>query len=397
MASGGSGDYLYTWTSVPSGFSSDIPDPIVSPSVNTTYTVAIDDGYSTVNGNTAVTVNSLPVPEAGPDKTIPFGTSTSIQGSASSGSGNYSYHWEPADKLVNPYNPQPTTVLLSETTLFSLTVTDVQTGCVCDQPDYMTVVITGNALNVNPVAEPDTICSGEPVHLYSLAGGGSGIYEYYWTSNPAGLSDTAKNPVVQPLVTTTYSVSLTDGYTYVNGSTSVVVNQTPLIALGADATSCVFDTLTLDAGNPGSTYLWSNGTTLRTLRIYTTGIGFDMRTVSVTVTSPEGCTATDQRTITFDFAACNGIDDPVAESGFHIYPNPGSGVIHIDNDKNIGNCLLNITDIFGREIVKNQVIIFSDTDKTFNLNLESYPPGLYLIRISAGGIDLVAMKYLLNR
>jgi len=92
-----------------------------------------------------------------------------------------------------------------------------------------------------------------------------------------------------------------------------------------------------------------------------------------------------------------GTNDPIAESGFHIYPNPGNGMIHVDNDDGIGNCLLNITDIFGREVVKNQEIIFTETDRTFNLDLESYPPGLYLIRLSAGGKDLVAMKYLLNR
>jgi hypothetical protein len=170
-----------------------------------------------------------------------------------------------------------------------------------------------------------------------------------------------------------------------------------MIALGPDVTACVFDTLTLDAGNQGSSYLWSNGSTEKTLRVVTTGIGFDIKTYWVTVTSPEGCIATDQRTIIFDFAACNGVDEPFAESGFHIYPNPGNGMIHIENDAGIGNCLLSITDIFGRQVLKNQEIIFTEDDRTFNLNLESYPPGLYLVRISASGKDLVAMKYLLNR
>jgi hypothetical protein len=388
---------VYEWTSTPPGFNSDIADPIVSPLVNTIYSVAIDDGYSQITGDVDVTVNSLPVPEAGPNQTIPFGTSTLLHGSGSSGSGLYNYHWEPADKVINPNLFETTTIILDATTLYTLTITDQVTGCVCSQPDNVEVVITGNALNVNPMAQPDTICSGEPAQLYALAGGGAGIYTYEWTSVPPGFSDTAANPVVNPMVTTIYSVSITDGYTHVNGSASILVNQTPLIALGPDATVCVFDTLILDAGNEGSNYLWSNGSTGRTYRLTTTGIGFDMRTVWVTVTSPEGCIATDQRTIIFDFAACNGIKDPIAENGFHIYPNPGDGMIHIDNDAAIGNCLLTITDIFGREVVKNREIIFSDTDKTFSLDLESYPQGLYLIRISAGGKDLVVMKYLLNR
>lgn len=397
MASGGSGIYSYSWTSDPPGFTSDLQDPVVAPLLTTTYTVTVDDGYSIADGNVQVTVNQLPVPEAGPDKTIAFGTSTVLQGSAGGGSGTYIYHWEPADKLISPYVPQPTTTLLDETTLYTLTVTDAQTGCVCGEPDNVTVVITGNALNVNPMAQPDTICSGESVQLYSLAGGGSGNYEYYWTSVPAGYTSALENPVVEPMVSTVYSVSITDGYTYVSGTASVTVNLTPAIDLGPDATVCVFDTLTLDAENPGSSYIWSNGSTERIIRVATTGIGFDFKTITVTVTSPAGCVATDQRTIAFDFAACNGIDDLIAESSIHIYPNPGNGIIHIVNDAGTGKFELSITDIFGREIINNQEIDFSENDGSFKLNLESYPPGLYLIKISENGCYLASMKYLFKK
>jgi hypothetical protein len=397
LASGGSGVYAYSWTSNPPGFTSDISDPVVNPVQNTTYSVSINDGFSIVSGDAPVTVNPLPVPNAGPDKTIPFGTSTSLQGSASSGSGNYYYSWEPANKLVDPHVASPTTVILDETTLFSLTVTDVETGCISGEPDNVEVVITGNALNVNPTAQPDTICSGETVNLYSLAGGGSGRYEYYWTSLPPGLNDTNANPVVQPMVSTTYSVSITDGYTQVSGTTRVVVNPTPVVELGPDATICVFDTVTLDAANEGSAYLWSNGSTERTLHVGMTGIGFNITTIWVTVTTPEGCMTTDQRTLIFDFAACNGIDEPGAESGFRIYPNPGNGIIHIDHDAGLENLLLIVTDIYGRELVKNQAINFSAIYKSFDLKLDSYPPGLYLIRISTNGKNLVSLKYLLNR
>jgi hypothetical protein len=359
--------------------------------------VSVYDGFSTVNGNVNVTVHQLPVPDAGPDKTIAVGTSTMLEGSASLGSGSYLFHWEPADSLVNPNVAQPTTTLLHATTLYSLSVTDAQTGCVCSASDNVTVVVTGNALNVNPLAQPDTICSGESVQLYSLAGGGSGFYEYYWTSVPAGYTSTEVNPVVEPIVSTVYSVSITDGYTYVSGTANVVVNPAPVINLGPDATVCVFDTLTLDAGNPGSSYVWSNGSTQQIITLATTGIGFDFKTISVTVTTPDGCTAFDERTIIFDFAACNSIDDPFSENGFHIYPNPGNGIIHIENNAGIENCLLSVNDIFGREVIKNHEIHFSDAAGTFYLDLASYPPGLYLIRISENGNDMASIKYLLKR
>jgi hypothetical protein len=399
MASGGSGEYTYQWTSNPGNFTSGISNPVVNPTVTTDYSVIVDDGFSQVNGNVTVTVHSLPVPNAGPDKTIPFGTSTTLQGSAVSGSGVYNYSWEPANKLVDPHLAMPTTILLDATTVYTLTVTDAQTGCVCSEPDNMEVTITGNALAVTPIAQPDTICSGETIQLFSQASGGAGnlFYNFTWTSQPPGFSSGEKDPTDQPLVNTVYTVVLDDGYKQVGGSVAVIVHPSPDVNIGQDATVCVFDTIPLDAGNDGCNYLWSNGSTEKILRVATIGIGFDMRTFWVTVTAPGGCFQTDYRTIIFDFAACNGIDDPVDENDFQIYPNPGNGTIQIENNAGLENCLLNITDIFGREIVKNQLIKFPGHGMNFNLDLGSYPPGLYLIRISADGKDLVAMKYLLKR
>jgi hypothetical protein len=396
LASGGSGNYTYEWTSTPIGFNSELPDPVVNPTQTTTYHLTLEDGYSITTGNIVLTVNQLPVPNGGPDKIIPFGTSTTLQGGASGGSGQYSYQWQPSYMLVNPNVPMPVTLNLNSTTLFTFTVTDSQTGCACSEPDQVLVTVTGNALNVSPLAEPDTICSGAPVQLYSLAGGGSGIYEYYWTSQPSGFTSTSANPVVDPIVTTTYNVSITDGYTYVNGTATVIVNPTPVVDLGGDATVCVFDTITLDAGNPGSSYIWSNGAVTQSIKVATTGIGFDFKTISVTVTTPQGCTTTDQRNIIFDFAACSGIEEPEGVSGFNIYPNPGNGTIHIENLLGARYCKVSVSDIYGRKIIDEKPVRFTETDKDFSLDLKQNPPGIYFIRVSENGKNLVSMKYLLH-
>ena len=46
IASGGSGSYTYTWTSTPAGFTSTLANPIANPAVNTTYNVAVFDGFT---------------------------------------------------------------------------------------------------------------------------------------------------------------------------------------------------------------------------------------------------------------------------------------------------------------------------------------------------------------
>lgn len=60
VASGGSGTYSYTWTSVPQGFTSAAQNPVAMPNVSTTYTVVVNDLYSigSVTASVVVTVSS---------------------------------------------------------------------------------------------------------------------------------------------------------------------------------------------------------------------------------------------------------------------------------------------------------------------------------------------------
>jgi len=344
-----------------------------------------------------VTVHQLPVPEAGTDQMIVYGTPTVLNGSASSGSGNYNYHWEPSDKLKYPDIPQPETVNLFETTLFTLNVTDAVTGCICSETDDMSVIISGDALSVNPSAQPNTICAGDSTRIFSLAGGGTGSYTYSWTSEPPGFIASVADIIIKPIVSTVYYVVISDGFNSANGSVGVTVNPSPTVALGPDTTVCVFDAITIDASNEGSEYLWNNGSVDRTITIASTGIGFDIRTVSVTVTSPEGCTTTSQRTIAFDFVACSGIGDHDNAGSLRIYPNPGNGLIYLENPGQSDRFLLTITDCLGRDIVKNKEIIFSESTRQNILDLKSHPAGIYLIRLTGNGITPVSIKYILNK
>lgn len=61
MPNGGSGNYTYPWTSDPLGFTSDLPDPKVSPLVTTDYMVVINDVSSITSGNVAVIVRPSPI------------------------------------------------------------------------------------------------------------------------------------------------------------------------------------------------------------------------------------------------------------------------------------------------------------------------------------------------
>ena len=222
---GGSGTYSYSWTSSPAGFSSTISNPVITPGITTTYTLDVSDGVTNASSATVVVVNPNPIADAGTDKTIALGSSTMLNGSASNGSGTYTYVWTPTADLVNANIQNPTTISLFTNTTFVLTVEDVTTSCT--GTDSMHVFVTNTALTAVPTATPDTICKGSSTQLLANAIGGSGTYTYNWTSVPVGFTSSVNNPTVMPNVTTMYYLVVNDGSSTVNDSVKVVVNSIP--------------------------------------------------------------------------------------------------------------------------------------------------------------------------
>ena len=260
----------YEWT-VPQGV--EITGGANTNSITVTFTENAVSGMFRVypynacmNGDTselAVTVAGLPIADAGNDTTINFGTSTTLH-AASGGTGSYSYHWFPEDKLVDPFVQNPQTVILNNSSLFTVEVTNTATGCLSS--DDVLVSITGGPLTVSPVAVPDEICSGNATQLFSNAGGGSGDYTYEWTSNPPGnppWTSNLPNPEVLPDSSTQYYLSVFDGFTSTSGVVYVEVNELPTATISGGDTLCGSGNttiLTVDlTGTPPWSFNYSNG------------------------------------------------------------------------------------------------------------------------------------------
>ncbi len=207
------------------------------------------------------------------------------------GSGDYTWTWQPFDKLLNPYSPTPTTVKLYETTLFRLSITDNVTGCMSDGEDLVTVVVNGGPLAVTAEVTDPVICRGDTTQLHALPSGGNegGQYSYIWSSVPAGFSDTVREPFISPAVTTTYTVQVYDQFNYFEASVDVEVSQPPRVNLGADMLACPFDTVKLNSNIPGMTYYWSNGSDEPSITIGSTGIGYDAKKIWLRVKNDQGC------------------------------------------------------------------------------------------------------------
>ena len=70
-----------------------------------------------------------PIVDAGPDQSIRYDSTTMLIGHVTGGSGSYSYSWKPSTLLVVDTMLDPRTIKLTHDTLFTLTVTDLITGC----------------------------------------------------------------------------------------------------------------------------------------------------------------------------------------------------------------------------------------------------------------------------
>ncbi|MGM0567370.1 MAG: immunoglobulin domain-containing protein, partial [Bacteroidota bacterium] len=167
QTSGGSGDYEYEWSAESGDFSSDIYNPTVAPESTTTYNVEVTDGFNTVTGQVTVVVNELPMVEAVDDFSIPHGTSTTLEATASGGTGSYSYSWEDETFLVEDDVANPQTTNLYNPTTFTVEVTDAK-GCQSGE-DQTLVSLSGGPLTAVPSASPQTICYGDTTLLKAAA------------------------------------------------------------------------------------------------------------------------------------------------------------------------------------------------------------------------------------
>lgn len=97
-------------------------------------------------------------------------------------------------------------------------------------------------------ADPAEICEGGSTQLFANATGGSGNFDYAWTSDPPGFNSSEQNPMVTPVESTAYVCEVNDGSFSVFDTAMVYVMMMP----GMSATPAGEEMLCQDA--PNTTY-----------------------------------------------------------------------------------------------------------------------------------------------
>ncbi len=221
-----------------------------------------------------VIVYALPAANAGMDTDVCIG-----QGVQLNASGGVTYQWSPANGLsgVNIEDPVASPVV---TTTYTVLVTD-SNGCM----NTDSVVVTVNPLPVISLTPDSDVCIGSSIQLNA-----SGGTSYLWS--PAGSLTNANiaDPVATPMVTTTYTVIVTDGNGCIDSATvTITVNPLPTVTVSPDTIICDGSSTTLSAGG-GVSYSWIPAGSLNNPNsanpVATPSVP---TTYTVTVTDANGC------------------------------------------------------------------------------------------------------------
>lgn len=403
-AVGGSGNYTYLWESSPAGFTSTLPNPVISQTQTTTYIVTVFDGQNTIVSNVTVEQKVLTTANAGADLSVVFGEATNLDGSATGGSGSYSVDWQPASLLVDNSVLQPVTLSLFASVVFTLTITDDASGC--ESIDNVNVIVNGGQPSVTCTAVPELICQGQSSQLSALGSGGTGNFTYLWTTlPPSSWSSTNQNPLVTPDTTTVYQVTMSDERTDVSDVQEVAVQSLPQIIIepvgyihyNDTIFACVHDSVWLDAG-PGFEYLWMNGATSQMQLAETVGDLEQIQEWSVVVTDPQtGCQNSDELVVIFDFISCPVGNNDLLQTSPEVivFPNPTSGSFTIGYHISCNFSNLKIYSANGM-LVTNTLIEKSELEQqTLLIDISNYENGVYFMQLQ--GSESVVNKILIKK
>ncbi len=162
-----------------------------------------------------------------------------------------SFTWTPTTTLRNPTTPNPY-VFPKDTTTYYVTVNN--NGCINTDSIKVNVL---NFITVN--AGLDTsICQTDTIRLHPI----SYALSYVWKASTGMAVDSVKNPLIQPLVNTTYYVTANLGKCQDKDTVVVTVNPYPQANAGSDAAICFGNRVQLNGNIVGNSFSWSPTTSL---------------------------------------------------------------------------------------------------------------------------------------
>lgn len=194
---GGTGNYTFSWTSDPAGFTSTVPDPIVNPTETTDYILELNDGMISIYDTVTVVVHAYPsVPGTPTGIGYMCANIANTTYSCSAATGANSYEWSLVPSEAGTISGNGTSISVNWTENYegtiSLKVAGVNNNCVGDFSNPLTIIrylpeVTLTSFDYVELAWPAfELTGGEP------AGGtysGTGVEDGWFDPSVAGLGD----------------------------------------------------------------------------------------------------------------------------------------------------------------------------------------------------------------
>lgn len=227
-----------------------------------TYYVTVTNNGCTASDSINLTIFNKPILIARADTTICTGSTLTLT-TTSDGIG---FNWSPATGLSNPNIPAPVATPPA-TTQYIVTAIN---AAGCSARDTVNVTVTPPPHSL----QSKTYCAGDSVLLTS-----GSSFNMLWSTGSTATSIYASVPGTYWVQSSVGSCTRIDSFT-------VVPKALPVVNLGKDTALCISDSLLLNAGNAGASYLWQNGQSSQTFTVHNADLYY------VTVNS-NGCTSSD--------------------------------------------------------------------------------------------------------
>ncbi len=364
--------FTYSWSSMPSGFTSTMANPTDAPTFTTTYIIekTVSGSGCTDADSVTISVANVPLPKI-TGKGIVCNNEKQTY-STQNNSGN-TYKWIiTGGTLLSGQGTNSVNVKWTTAGIGILNVIETNSSTCFDTVPYYTTV------NPNPTADFNVIgtCLNSLSTFKNLSINGQ---NYAWTFGD-GTSSILKEPSHTYPEAISYNVTLIVKNSF--GCPDTLTKLLPIDPLPiANFTYLKKPSNTLDFTNSSSvssgtivSWNWNFGdgdtsTQKDPSHAYPSSANY---TLTLCVKSAAGC-----ETCTTRVVGTIGISKPVMSSSIHVYPNPGSGIYTIESSR-----------------LMQTVILFNSVGQTIqtqepwsnshNLNISDQPKGIYLAKIYFG-------------
>ncbi len=224
------------------------------------------------------------------------------------------FDWEiTGGEIVNNYNDSIDVRWDDNSGMQTITVTETTIYGCTGEPYFTALFISSANVSLGFDAE---ICSGESNEFYAV---GDSIVNYLWQDGSTADSYLAAE-------TNKYYVQATNTHGCVSSDTvNLTVHDLPIVNLGTDTMLCANgQTLTLDAGNLGSSYYWSTNDITEAITVYNEN---REQEIWVEITDEHGCIGSD----TIIINICNDSKFLVVPTAFTPNDDGVNEVWEIDN------------------------------------------------------------------